>query len=315
MTRPGSAVRPGEGPDLGDDALTALIRHPNFDQALMAVAQRAVDQYRASWLLNRILSDRGRMVSAFMALDLHFAEPNQAGFTLVRFREEAASYGFASPGRVTAWAATMRLMGLLAPGAPGRPQRMLPTGKFFAMFRDRVERNWRSIALVHPPSLHAIARLHDDSFLAHLAAGYMGPFRNGQRVFDGLPELAEIADREAGICILFSVLLRDANGDAIAIARLARDFSVSRAHIRAILQAAEALGMLARNGPDGAYRLAPRFKDWISRFVAALFQAHIFAIDRALALSGSRDAAAAAPCAPTAPLTPFGGAINPPPRP
>ena len=76
------------------------------------------------------------------------------------------------------------------------------------------------------------------------------------------------------------------------VASLAREFFVSRAHIRSILQAAETLGMLTRSQADGPWRLEPRFKLWVGRFAAALFQSHIFAMDRALALCADRFAAA-----------------------
>jgi hypothetical protein len=49
------------------------------------------------------------------------------------------------------------------------------------------------------------------------------------------------------------------------------------------LQAIETMWILARIGAGGDERLLPRLKAWGSRFVAALCQAHIFAIDRALA--------------------------------
>jgi len=307
---PGLELRPGDGPDLSEAALDALIRHPNFDRALLAMAASAVQHYRGSWVLNRLLSDRGRVISAFMALDLQHGAADRSGFTLAQFKEEAARHGFASPGRVMAWAAAMRLMGYLVPGESGRPQRLVPTRKFFAMFRERAELNWPPMALIHPPVQRAIALAGDDTFLAHFAAGLMGLYRRGQRVLDGTPDLAAIAEREAGICILFSILLRDAAGEAIIIGHLARDFSVSRAHIRSILRSAQTSGMM-RVEADGEYRLDPRFRVRISRFVAALFQAHFFAVDRALAIHAVRQAEADPIDIPVVPPVPTGGAIRP----
>jgi hypothetical protein len=196
----------------------------------------------------------------------------------------------------------------------------VPTAKFLAMYRGRLRCVWPAIALIHPAADQALALLEDDRFMAHLAAGFAKPIRNGQRVFDATPKLDAIADREAGMCILFSVMLRDAAGETIAIAPLAREFSVSRAHIRSILQAAEALGLLARSGTRGDYRLEPEFKAMVGRFMAALFQHHIHTIDRALAACAAELAApgAAGPDAmamPAAAAAALGATSSPPPPP
>lgn len=274
------------GPDVSPDALAALIRRPGFDDALMAVAERVVEEYRASWVLNRILSDRGRLVAAFMALDLYFADPARTGFTLEQLRNEAATHGFASRGRITAWAASLRLLGLFAAAPTGRPQRLVPTEKFIAIFRTRMRHIWRSVAIIHPPANLAIAALEQDAFLFNLPAGFMGPYRAGQRVFHGIPELADVADREAGLIVLISIMLKDAAGTPITIASLAREFAISRAHVRSILQAAETLDLVARPQADGAYHAKPGLIEGIRRFFASLFQAHIFAMDRALQYLG-----------------------------
>lgn len=110
------------------------------------------------------------------------------------------------------------------------------------------------------------------------------PYRAGQRVLDGIPELAELAEREAGLCVLLSVMLREAAGTGLSIASLAREFAVSRAHIRSILRKADGLGLLIRTPVNGAFQVKPDLIDWLRRFFAASFQTHIFAMDRALSL-------------------------------
>ena len=280
MTEPGSS-----GPDLGPGALAALMERPGFDDAMMAVARLVVAEYRVSWLMNRILSDRGRLVASFMALDFHFADPERRGFTLEQLRNEAVRGGFASRGRITAWAGSMRLLGLFAAGSPGRPQRLVPTPKFLAMFRARLENIWRSITPIHPRAGEAILALVDERFVAGLAAALMVPYRTEQRLFDAIPELVEIAEREAGMVVLMSVMLKHMAGEAITIAGLAGEFTISRAHVRSILQAATGQGLLVQ-ALGGFYQVLPALGDALRRFFAALFQVHIFAIDRALARVG-----------------------------
>ena len=248
----------------------------------MAVAQNVVEEYRQSWALNRILSDRGRVLTALAALDLYFADAGRAGFSVAQLRKDAAHHGFASPGRITAWAATLRALGYLASGAPGRPQRLIPTKSFFAMFRSRMQRTWQHLEMIHPPARRAIKLLEEEEFLGHIAAGFMGRYRNRQRVLEVAPELAEIAEREGAICILLSIMLTEAAGGRLSIASLAREFAVSRAHVRSILEDAETMGLVKRAREKAEYYAQPRLTDWMRRFFAALFQTHIYMIDYAI---------------------------------
>lgn len=273
--------------------------------------------YRGNWLLSRMLGDRGQTVAAFVAMDLHFAVPDRSGFSLVAFREQATRYRFASPGRVTAWAASLRMMGYLAAGPAKRQQRVVPTPKFFAMVRARLQRIWQPIALIHLPALEAIALLEDESFLCHIGAGRMALFRNGHRVFHSVPELTAIADRQNGIGILVSILVQDTAGETFTVAGLARHYVVSRAHVRSILEAAAASGLLTRTTPGGGYRVEARLKTALHRYVASLFQTHIATLDYALAMRAAR----AASVEPSAQLAqpglppPHGAALYPQPAP
>lgn len=275
-----SAVIPaghGSGPDNRPEVLAALIREPGFDTAMFAIARSAVEEHRANWLMNRILSDRGRLIAAYMALDFYFADPSRRGFTIVQLHDAAARHGFASPGRVRAWATSLRLFGFFAVASPGRPQRLMPTAKFFAVMRRRMTFAYQSIAAFHPLPGFTSAALDRDAFLAAIVAGWLVHYRQGQRWMAPVPELSEIADREAGVVMLMSVMLKDQAGASIMIADLAREFFVSRAHVRTIMQEASAIGLVVRSDGDGRYRALPLLGEAMRRFFAALFQLHIYA--------------------------------------
>ena len=273
----------GSGPDNGPEALAALICQPGFDAAMCAIARSAVEEHRASWLMNRILSDRGRLIAAYLALDFYFADPSRRGFTIVQLHDEAARHGFASPGRVRAWAMSLRLFGFFAVASPGRPQRLVPTPKFFAVVSGRMAFAYQSIAAFHPLPGFTSAALERDAFLAAIVAAWVVQYRQGLRWMAPVPELSDIADREAGVVMLMSVMLKDQAGAPIMIADLAREFFVSRAHVRTILQQASAIGLVVRSDDDGRYRALPLLIDAMRRFFAAMFQLHIYALERALA--------------------------------
>ncbi len=273
----------GSGPDNSPEALAALIREPGFDTAMFAIARSSVEEHRASWLMNRILSDRGQLIAAYMALDFYFADPSRRGFTIVQLHDAAARLGFASPGRVRAWATSLLLLGFFAVASPGRPQRLMLTAKFFAVMRRRMAFAYQSIAAFHPVPGFTSAALDRDAFLGAIVAGWLVHYRQGQRSMAPAPELSDIADREAGVVMLLSVLLKDHAGAPIVIADLAREFFVSRAHVRTIMQEASALGLVVRSDGDRRYRALPLLGDAMRRFFAALFQLHIYALEQALA--------------------------------
>ena len=269
------------GPDIGARQLAVQISRPGFDAAMLRIAGHLVAQHRQNWLMNRILSDRGRLMAAYIALDLYYTDPLRRGFTVGQLREEAARHGFASRGRMTAWLASLRLLGLLADAAPGRPRRLRPTAKFLLIVRTRMDDFYQSIALFHPPALSVGAVLHQDQFVADIVAGFTEPFRAGQRILDATPELAGMSENDAGIVVLMSIMLKDAAGEAITIADLARESTVSRAHVRAVLRQAAVLGLVV--WVDGeACAARPPLAEVMQRFFAALFLAHIYALDRAL---------------------------------
>jgi hypothetical protein len=226
--------------------------------------------------MNRAISDRGRMITAFMAFTLNH-ESGGAGFTVAHLRAEAARLGFISPGRVTAWAATLQLLGFFTSRGSARPRRIVPTEKFFAVPRGRAERNWPSVAPIYPPANAALARLDEPGFLADAIVSLAGLLRSGYRALGPFPDLVAITDREAGLVILFSIMLRHKPGEMVAVAPLAREFTVSRAHVRAILQAAAAFDMLTRT-ETGGFRVEQQLRAKLSRGAAAVLQTHIFTI-------------------------------------
>lgn len=269
------------GPEIGPEALAALITLTGFDAAMLGLARRIVTEHRGSWVMNRILNDRGRMMAAYLALDLYFTDPFRRGFSVVQLRDVAAWYGFASRGRMTAWVASLRLLGLFDDVAPDRPRRLRPTAKLLLIVRIRMEDMYCAIGAFYALGQEVGPLLQQDAFMAGIVAGFTEPFRGGQRILDATPELARLAEQEAGITVLMSILLKDAAREAITIAGLAREFAVSRAHVRGILLEVAALGLVGRVPGAEAYRALPGLAQVMRRFFAALCAVHIFAWHRA----------------------------------
>ena len=271
--------------DLGRDGFTlhaaaALMRHPHFEAATILAAEAIVHSYRGSWMLNRIVNDRGRMISAMMVLELHFV--GGGGFTVVRLREEAARYGFASPRRVAAWVASLKLLGFLMPVSDSRPQRLEPTEPFLELHRERLRRQWAALALISPQVGLAVDALEEPAVLGRCVQILAQQYRRGIRVLDLSPEITNLTDRDAGLTVLLSLFLADRAGEAISIAALARRFSVSRAHVLALLREAEGLGLATRNGPRSDYHVEPLFYAVMRRFFASIFLLHSHLVENAV---------------------------------
>lgn len=265
------------------DAVTALIGHPRFDAAMFAAATAVVEQYRGHWLLNRLANDRGRFVLGLMILDLHFHEGRGSGFTTGRLREVAGANGVCSPGRITAFLAALRLVGFLHPVAADdrRLRRLAPTERFLDLHRDRLQCLFEALALIDAAGNEAVAALRRPAFIGAFAHDLVAAYRSGLRMSGLVPEIQPTVERDAGLTMLFSLLIADASGQPVSIAALAERFSVSRAHVLTVLREAEQSGLATQAGPRGGYRAGPALAATLRRFFAIMFLSHLHGIDAA----------------------------------
>jgi hypothetical protein len=265
------------------EAVTALIDQPQFAAAIVAAATAMVEQYHGHWILNRLVNDRGRFILGLMILDLHFGEGGGTGFTAGRLREIAGASGVCSAGRITAFLAALRLVGFLQPVAADdrRLRRLAPTERFLDLHRDRLRRLFEALAMIDPAGKAAVAALRRPAFIGAFVHTLVTAYRHGHRMAGYLPELRPTVERDAGLTILFSLLVADAEGRPVSIAALAHRFSVSRAHVLTVLREAEQSGLATPAGPRGGYRAGPALADTLRRFFALMFVTHLHGIDAA----------------------------------
>jgi hypothetical protein len=277
--RVASAVAPSA------DDLKTLREHPRFAEALRVVAAGLVDVYDGNRLLNQVLNDRGRVVLGLMALYLHFSRKpggNDGGLTASRMMTMCADTGLCSPNRAGAMIALMRFGGYLeaAPGGLDRRAKVLvPTAHMIAVHRQRMEYQFRAIALLLPEGQDALDRLPELEFIAALSRQMGDRYRAGWRAFDYMPELTLFADRNAGLVIALSLLLAGQPDDTfpptrvrVSISALARRFAVSRAHVLKLLRDAERHGFVRRGGEQGeAIELLPPLIEAVQAFFARIF--------------------------------------------
>ena len=265
-------------------AVAGLRDDPRFPQAIRTLAGGMLALYRGNRLLNVLINDRGRMIIGYLALYLHEgAAPDGrgSGFGVGQLKALCAAAGIASPGRTVAMVAMMRMAGYIASApAPNDRRRniLVPTEKLRAAHRDR----WKSVAeavrVVNPDAAAAFA-LGEPEFEAAYVRRTAGCFLDGLRVIDIVPDLQLFLDRNAGLMILFSMLLAGEGDDtvppkrpiAVSISAFAGRFGVSRVHVRTLLRDAEAAGLIARSGDNHSrVVILPRLADAARTFFATM---------------------------------------------
>jgi DNA-binding MarR family transcriptional regulator len=253
------------GGPLSAAAVAELRDDPRLPQAIRTLTSGILALYRGNRFLNALINDRGRMIIGYLALYLHEgAAPDGrgSGFGIGQLKALCAAAGIASPGRAGAMVAMMRMAGYIASAQSPDDRRrhiLVPTEKLRLAHRDR----WRFVAeavRVVNPDAGAAFILGDPEFEAAYVRGTAGCFLDGLRMVDIVPDLQLFLDRNAGLMILFSMLLAGEPDDtipparpvAISISAIAGRFGVSRVHVRTLLRDAQAAGLIERTGVNGS---------------------------------------------------------------
>jgi DNA-binding MarR family transcriptional regulator len=274
------------------EALRALEAHPRFSAALRIIAAGGVAQYRGNRILNMMITDRARFLIGVFAIHLHdLSRPGdpRSGLTLSRIKAICVEQKICSAGRAEAMLVLMRMLGYLASARSEedrRLHRLVPTDALIAWHRERLSFTLEAVANLLPEGAQALAALRSPDFspnflvrfVSHVARLYL----TGFYYVDHVPEMKLFFERNAGVVILFSIMLSGETTDGfpprgpvlIFPARLARQFGVSRSHVRRMVQEAINAGLLERDEtrPD-CYRVLPALHAAFSR-ITALYILH-----------------------------------------
>jgi hypothetical protein len=265
-----------------ESATAAVIAHPRFPEAARIVAAGLVALYQGERVVNLVMPDRIRYIISIFAIHLHYAgrpnDPN-SGLTASRLCKLCVERKICSEGRAESMLGIMREFGHLVP-APSeedrRLRRLVPAESLFAWHRKRCTHFFAAAAKVMPEYTDALAALDVGefmpSFLRHLARTHVAGFH----YVEYAPDVRQFYERSAGGPILMSIALSGAGDDSfppsrpvsISLAAIARDFEVSRAHVRRVVQEGVSAGLLERPSAD-ELEIPPRLSDAIRRVLAA----------------------------------------------
>jgi hypothetical protein len=273
------------GPLPPREALVELQAHPGFVAAMRAAAAGFVELYQGNRVLNSVLNDRGRAIFGLVTLYLHFAPPRDgrsAGFTVTEAKDLCVEQGVCSAGRAGATIMLMRLVGYLEPlpGVGDRRKRLYgATERLVALHHARWRRVFAAIAPLCAEGLQGLAALDDPRFTPAYARRLGDDYCAGVRLLHHAPQLRTFAERNAGMLVLFSLLVSRPAADSllagapmqVSVSGLARRFDVSRVHVLKLLRDAEADGLIARAGSSQDIAFTPRLAEAVRDFFATLF--------------------------------------------
>lgn len=239
-----------------------------------------------------MMSDRGRLVFAIAVLYLH-ADEDEAGARLTPGRIAAfcRETGLCSAGRARATFALMRWLGHIEPDEPGSDgsvRSFRPTSQLIDRFRERWRRQFERLVEIRPEHRELLVAVDRPEFLLALAVALGRAYRAGYRALEAVPSLAAAADRKSGLLILLALLHADQTGaQPPAIAELARQFGVSRAHIHAVLRLGVDADLLDWDPGRGEIAVHPALREAVEELFAGVFS--MFAAAGELALASAAE--------------------------
>jgi hypothetical protein len=216
-----------------------------------------------------------------VALYLHYGdEPDEPGLSVGAMKELCVRIGLCSRGRCEAMLALMRAGGLFAaaPSLDRRRRLLVPTTRLLELHQLRWSAHFAAMSAAIPQAAAYRAALHDPTFVKPFVRELGRRFIGGMRILDAAPDLEQIAERNAGMMILYSLALSGRDDDTfpprgpvlLSINALATRFSVSRKHVLTLLRDAERLQLLLREGNE--IKFLPRGRQVLELMLANLFR-------------------------------------------
>ncbi|MGH8288063.1 MAG: hypothetical protein ACREV7_03425 [Steroidobacteraceae bacterium] len=223
---------------------------PRYADAARVFAGAMLAQAEADRALDALLKDAGRNVAAKCLAYLHVT----GGLTLPRLKALCASTGLVSPGRARLLLMYLQHLGYATP-APRceakAARRYDPTPRFLATWRRHMRATLESAAVVEPAVSRVLTSLDTpgvfESYVRYISDAYLEGLKDID-IED--PFFRTFMHSYAGTQIVHGLVVAAGDGfpprDPIAFhpTETAKRFSVSRLHVRRMMDAAQGGGLL-----------------------------------------------------------------------
>lgn len=233
-----------------EDRYARLRASPRYPAAARAFAGAMLAQAEADRALDALLKDAGRNVAAKCLAYLHVT----GGLTLPRLKALCASTGLVSPGRARLLLMYLQHLGYAVPlpsRDPKSARRYEPTPRFLDTWRRHMRATLESAAVVEPAVSRVLVFLDApgvfETYVRYISDAYLEGLKDID-IED--PFFRTFMHSYAGTQIVHGLVIAAGEGfpprDSILFhpAETARRFSVSRLHVRRMMDAAERRGLL-----------------------------------------------------------------------
>lgn len=244
-----------------EDRYVRLRASPRYPDAARAFARAMLAQAEADRALDAVLKDAGRNVAAKCLAYLHVT----GGLTLPRLKALCASTGLVSPGRARTLLIHLQHLGYATPSPrrePKAPTRYDPTARFLETWHRQMRATLESAAIVEPAVSRVLACLDVpivfESYVRCISEAYLEGLKD---VDTADPFFRTFMHSYAGTQIVHDLVIagKDAFPPQAPIVfhptETAKRFSVSRLHVRRMMDAAQQEGLLRL--ADGVLILTP----------------------------------------------------------
>jgi hypothetical protein len=262
------------GGEIADHAIDRVKAAPGFAPAMRHSMQRALALYDQDTVMHRNMKDIGRFVLGVVALYMDAT----GGVTHRRLRELSGGAGITSAGRATAILWQLRRIGyvLAVTDKNGKTERYVPTEEMRKAFRERFRLEYQAAAMIDPALNAVLERFDEPAFNRALMKEL------GEKAIDAVSQpfheefsVSRYSQRTAGMLVLFAILNARDSGEGVfpqighvnfSIAQLAKQFEVSRSHVRRLLKELEKANYFKQDVSDGGGELKPLLRDEYEKY-------------------------------------------------
>lgn len=289
----------GKLPDWLIDEAIALQAHPRFDEAIQVYAEIVLKNFRKLPFLARITSGEARyLLCTAIAAYQYTQTPDvlETRATISRLQALAVRFGIASPNRIVAMLSLMQFAGAVRTTRSQADRRVK-----LVEFADSALAYGDKIGKGTLQPLQLLATQHDYLKGWEGGASFRGRYYSEcLRLYEqapivtAIPEYEVFATQDAAgeLRFRFWLALSGCAPDAppvvdLPFGQLARDFGVSRAHIRRLFERCQEIGLLKLHKPGGLEtEFLPLFAEVLKAFTALEFALMKRAADFAAAEPG-----------------------------
>ncbi len=266
-------------PDVDTRAIDRLLADAKFDNALRHGVTEALVFFDANPAFHQHFLDHGAFFMGLLALYLHAS----GALTHRRLAALCGTSRLLSNGRASAMLLNLWSKGFVRRAetrAADRTVRYTPTPRMLTAYRARLKIEVESAAWIAPQLASLLARWEEPGVFEHYVAvvgAHLAPMM--ARPDPALDALTIVGNYRAGFLVLYALIDGADHGGAIppcgesklSVSALASRFRVARSHVRRILAACRASGLLTRGAGDGTVTLLPALHGVFRRYYATIY--------------------------------------------